>query len=171
MSKFKYYTVKNDYINALKEVDCNVTNGLQHNNTYKNNRPYIGVLFEINGIKYIAPLTSDKNQKLINKNINNITFHPIVDSYGNYLGSININNMIPVKNSNIEKVVFKDIKDKKYLSLIDKQLKLLNKDFDKIIKKSEKLYKIMTTENSAKIKFESYCLDFKKLENVCKNYK
>ena len=57
----------------------------------KNKRPYIGVLFEIEEKRYIAPLTSPKTKHLTMKN--SLDFFKINE--GKY-GAINLNNMFPV---------------------------------------------------------------------------
>ena len=47
----KFFTVEDSYIQYLKGFDTNVPNN------YSSTKPFIGVLFNINGLDYIAPLT------------------------------------------------------------------------------------------------------------------
>ncbi len=124
-------------------------------------------------MSYLAPLTSDKTNKtnkLINKEATDISVEKIIDNKGSYLGSVNLNNMIPTSEGNIEEIKFKDITDIKYASLLNKQLRVLNKEDnrDKIRRKAEKLHTILTTENSAKQNFEKHCLNLNALEVECK---
>ena len=58
----KLYEVDNNYIDYLKKFDNKV---LHHSNpSYNHTRKYLGILFNINEFKYIAPLSSPK-QKVI----------------------------------------------------------------------------------------------------------
>ena len=65
----------------------------------KSNRPLVGIVLNINGFSYYAPLTSPKLKHLTMKN--QIDFLKID---GGNLGAINLNNMIPVPNSALIKV-------------------------------------------------------------------
>ena len=60
------------------------------NRGVKNKRPYIGVLFEIDRKKYLAPLSSPKPKHLTMKN--SLDFVKI--NQGKF-GVINLNNMFP----------------------------------------------------------------------------
>ena len=51
----KIYTVDEQYIAALKAVQPRKVL-----DNYQGTRPYIGVLLEVNGTKFLAPLTSHK---------------------------------------------------------------------------------------------------------------
>ena len=72
-------------------------------------RPYIGVLFEIKGHKFYAPLTHPKEKYKTMKN--DVDFMRI---QGGSLGAINFNNMIPVHNSAIIPIIVSNVKDNKY---------------------------------------------------------
>ncbi len=50
----RFYIIDENYINFLKQSEPNVPNN------YNQKRPYIGVVLQINEIKYLAPLTSYK---------------------------------------------------------------------------------------------------------------
>ena len=58
----KFYYIKNSYIDFLRQYDSRIL--------YNKNeaRPYIGIVFEINGIKYYAPLASPKAKHMNMKN-------------------------------------------------------------------------------------------------------
>ena len=78
-------------------------------------RPFVGVLFEIDGFEYFAPLSSPKPK---HKNMKNtIDFFKIK---GGELGAINFNNMIPV---NIENYVLIDLNKETTLANEQKYLK------------------------------------------------
>ena len=107
--KLKFYTVTEEYMIYLKKYDEKVMD----NRGVKNKRPYIGVLFEIDRKKYLAPLSSPKPKHLTMKN--SLDFVKI--NQGKF-GVINLNNMFPVieeviieKNINLEE-------DNKYKELL-----------------------------------------------------
>ena len=81
----RIYIVKEDYINYLKKFDDNIRDNKNES------RPYIGILLEVNGMNYIAPLASPKEKHKSMKN--NIDFFKLENGD---LGVINLNNMIPV---------------------------------------------------------------------------
>lgn len=94
----------------------------------KQNRPYIGVLFTVEGKEYIAPLGSPKPKHLTMKN--NIDFIKIDNGK---LGVINLNNMIPVNFNVIKKIPIDEIQNQKYRTLLDNQHNWIksNQDYDK----------------------------------------
>ena len=81
----KFYNIKDEYINYLKKYDAKVADNK------KGKRPYVGVVLEIDGIKYYTPFTSPKEKHRKMKNTKD--FRKI--NQGIY-GAINFNNMIPV---------------------------------------------------------------------------
>ena len=84
----KFYNIKDEYINYLKKYDAKVADNK------KGKRPYVGVVLEIDGIKYYTPFTSPKEKHRKMKNTKD--FRKI--NQGIY-GAINFNNMIPVVES------------------------------------------------------------------------
>lgn len=52
----KFYIVSDRYISYLKTIDGKVPDN------YNGSRPFIGVVIEVNGVSYIAPLSSPKPQ-------------------------------------------------------------------------------------------------------------
>lgn len=109
------------YCDYLRKFDEKV----MYNSGDKENRPFIGVLFNVNEIEYFAPLSSPKEKH--KKMKNTIDFWKIDN--GN-LGAINFNNMIPVtkkqyKLVNLNKKA-KSFDELKYLLLLQNQLKWLN---------------------------------------------
>ena len=84
----KFYNIKDEYINYLKKYDAKVVDNK------KGKRPYVGVVLEIDGIKYYTPFTSPKEKHRKMKNTKD--FRKI--NQGIY-GAINFNNMIPVVES------------------------------------------------------------------------
>ena len=131
------YKVDEQYNRKLYELDCKVLDV----SDWKARRPFVGILIEVNDIKYVAPLSSPKKKHLSMKNT--IDFYKIDKGK---LGVINFNNMIPVRDKYIIKVnpfemnIFNE-EDKKYIKLLNKQLTWINKtkNVDIIIKKATKI--------------------------------
>lgn len=154
--KLKFYIVTEEYMIYLKKYDEKVMD----NRGVKNKRPYIGVLFEIDRKKYLAPLSSPKPKHLTMKN--SLDFVKI--NQGKF-GVINLNNMFPVveeviieKNINLEE-------DNKYKELLVNQLDWCNKmeNRDNIYRKVEKLYKEILNKKEQS-RFWNRCCDFSLLE-------
>ena len=154
--KLKFYTVTEEYMIYLKKYDEKVMD----NRGIKNKRPYIGVLFEIDRKKYLAPLSSPKPKHLTMKN--SLDFVKI--NQGEF-GVINLNNMFPVveeviteKNINLEK-------DNKYKELLVNQLDWCNKmeNRDNIYRKAEKLYNEILNRREQS-RFWNRCCNFSLLE-------
>ena len=154
--KLKFYTVTEEYMIYLKKYDEKVMD----NRGVKNKRPYIGVLFEIDRKKYLAPLSSPKPKHLTMKN--SLDFVKI--NQGKF-GVINLNNMFPVieeviieKNINLEE-------DNKYKELLVNQLNWCNKmeNRDNIYRKTEKLYKEILNKKEQS-RFWNRCCNFSLLE-------
>lgn len=133
----------------------------------KKNRIWIGVLLEINNIKYFAPLSSPKEKHM--KMNEQIDFMKI-DS--GKLGVINFNNMIPIRGeSNYIKVVFKN-EDEKYKYLLQNQYNWIKNNKTVIFQKAEVLYTMIEKLilKKKRTKFQNTllkrCVNFKKLEKI-----
>lgn len=160
--KLKFYTVTKEYMLYLKKYDEKIMD----NTGIKNKRPYIGILFEMEGKKYLAPLTSPKPKHLIMKN----TLDFIKIDQGK-LGAINLNNMFPVTE---EVIIIKNInleEDDKYKELLINQLDWCNKkeNTDNICKKAEKLYNEILNKKEQS-KFWNRCCNFSLLEEKVFEY-
>ncbi len=160
--KLKFYIVTEEYMTYLKKYDEKIMD----NAGIKNKRPYIGILFEINEKKYLAPLSSPKPKHLTMKN--SLDFVKIEEGV---LGVINLNNMFPVteevimvKNINLEN-------DLKYKELLKNQLIWCNKldNKEKIYKKAGKLYNEILNKQE-KSRFWNRCCNFIFLEEKALEY-
>lgn len=166
----KIFEVDENYINFLKRYDNKVLN--YFGEEYITTRKYIGILLEIDGLKYIAPLSSP-NKKTdytpegeIRKSITPII--RIVEK-NQLLGTIKLSNMIPVFDDKVIK--YYDIKsesDLKYKKLILSELEFIYKNKELILKNSKNLYKQKIKEMN--IGYIKNCVNFKLLEEVAKKY-
>lgn len=63
-NKLKLYRVTNHYLNFLREIEPKIP----MNKDNGKDRPFVGIVLSVNGIKYIAPLSSKLGKaKLISK--------------------------------------------------------------------------------------------------------
>ena len=108
-------------------------------------------------------------EKLSKNKKNDVDFSRIFDG-DKLIGVLNFNNMIPVDERVITKIDLKINKnDSKqeiyYKTLCTKELDWCQKNQDIIIKKANKLYKLVQKENVSKT-LKKRCNDFKKLEKI-----
>ncbi|MEF2615497.1 type III toxin-antitoxin system ToxN/AbiQ family toxin [Faecalibacillus faecis] len=168
----KWYAIKKDYIEYLKRWDSKVPNA-DYGNRMK---CFIGVVLEINGFNYFAPLTSYKPK--FDSMKNDVDFYKIVNTETNKVyGAIDINNMIPVPEKLYTELAFenlnefrdfKNIRDKKqYWKLLSKEIELINED--DLSAYAEKLYKIVTKTPHGHL--AKRCCNFKLLEEKCSLFK
>jgi len=134
----KFYTLSIDYAEFLKKFDSKVPNltGVD----YKNPKPFVGVVLEIDGHKYLAPMTSPKSwhDDIKNSNVNYFKIHENGDPT-NYLGMINFKFMIPIIESEICLIDLDGISSEKYKNLLYNQLQFIRSSEDKIKKRSRLL--------------------------------
>ena len=158
----KFYNIKDEYINYLKKYDAKVADNK------KGKRPYVGVVLEIDGIKYYTPFTSPKEKHRKMKNTKD--FRKI--NQGIY-GAINFNNMIPLYKDNYDVITLNKHNlskgRKEYQTLLKKQLLWLNKNSDIVRKKSIILYNAYISGALYKNIYER-CCNFPLLEVKCDEY-
>lgn len=159
----KIYYINESYIDYLRNYDSKVPEN--KNST----RPYIGVVLEINEMKYYAPLTSPKPKHKTLKN--SVDFRKID---GGKYGAINFNNMIPVKDDAVQLVDISSIADIQYKNLLTHQIIQLRKDRKNILNTAFKLYNLLTKDDSALTDYErrvkSRCCNILLLESVCNDF-
>ena len=158
--KYKIFicSLTSKYIDFLRKFDSRV----RENNEGK--RKYIGVLFNIGAKKYYAPLSSPKPKyfRIHDKTLD------IVKIDGGKLGVINLNNMIPVPDSEVNIIDIEKIPDEKYKNLLRKQADFITSHEKLIIKKAERLYKIVNSGKQPE--FNKRCCNYKLLELKCIEY-
>lgn len=166
IDKEKFIIVQVDfhYCDYLRQYDDRVP----YNSGTKRNRPFIGVLFKVNGLEYFTPLSSPKGKHKMMRNA--VDFVKIDNGT---LGAINFNNMIPVNKESYNKINIlyegNDDKEIKYYHLLYMQLLWLNKNSDKVKYKAEKLYNNYIL-NKLPLNVEKRCCNFLLLEKKCQAY-
>lgn len=160
----RFYHITDGYIDFLRSFDEKVALNK------KETRPYVGVVLELEGIKYYAPFTSPKtkHQKMKNgkdfRKINN----------GRY-GAINFNNMIPVLDSEVILIDIENLPDQKYKRLLQNQYKSIKADIQGIQRTAERLRKLVLMDDDKLSNYDriikSRCCNLSLLEEVFKKYK
>lgn len=170
-NKLKWYVADKEYVKYLRKFDKKVEN-IDYNTKLK---PYIGILITINEFNYYVPISSAKEKHYKIKE--GMDFIKIVQN-DKIIGVLNLNNMIPILDNNVEVLKYKDIeeyrefvndKEKKlYISFLSFELDLINEKMEKIKKNAMKLYneKINNPESNV----SKRCCDFKLLEEKSKLY-
>lgn len=128
----KFYHIKEDFITYLRQFDTKVAEN--KNQT----RPYVGIVLEVNSVKYYAPFSSPKPKH--KKMKNGKDFRKI--NNGLY-GAINFNNMIPVLDSALIEIDIANIADVKYRRLLQNQYNSIKADEKGILKTAENLRKLI----------------------------
>ena len=156
---YKLYEVDDNFIQDLRQnVDSHVFSNINPN--YNHTRKYLGVVLDINGYSYYAPLSSPKESDYIiirgHKVIRN-SILPIIrmvetDSNGerHLLGTIKLSNMIPIPK---DKIVLYDLdneQDQEYKNLVLKEKRFINRNEELILSYAEALYKEKTDGTSGK---------------------
>lgn len=105
---------------------------------------------QINGMNYYVSVSSfDKKQEA------NILIRVPGDKK-EVKGSLRFNYMVPVPDECIEKLVIKDIKDEKYRMLLNKEHQFCMDNAERIQKKANKIYEMVTT-NRKQILTDNSC--------------
>lgn len=133
----KFYHIKDDFITFLRQYDTKVPENKNQS------RPYIGVVLEINSIKYYAPFSSPKPKH--NKMKNGKDFRKI--NNGVY-GAINFNNMIPVLDDALIEIDIAGIQDSKYRRLLQNQYNFIRADENAILKTANLLRDLVFANES-----------------------
>ncbi len=163
-SKLNFYTIDPCYYEFLRSFESR----LMLAKDGKERRPFIGIVLNVNGVKYCAPLSSPKQKHLTMKN--SLDFHKIEN--GIY-GAINFNNMFPVYDDVLRKIETQKFslqtkEDFQYKNLLDNQLTWCNLNREIILKKAEKLYRQLKISQNASL--VARCCDFCLLEQKMKEY-
>ncbi|MBQ3559648.1 MAG: type III toxin-antitoxin system ToxN/AbiQ family toxin [Agathobacter sp.] len=128
----------------------------------KERRKYIGIVLEINGMKYFAPLSSYKDK---HKKMRETVDFIMIKKYA----VINLNNMIPVPADQIIELDINKEKDLNYRYLLQAESREVNRQKSRIRKNAEIVYshKLHNGNMTALAKRTN---DFVLLEKLCKKF-
>lgn len=114
------------------------------------NKFAFGAVMQINGMNYYVSVSSfDKKQEA------NILIR-IPGDKKEVKGSLRFNYMVPVPKECIEKIIIKDIEDAKYRLLLHKEYQFCIDNADRIQKKANKIYE-MVTMNRKQVLTDNSC--------------
>ncbi|MGN1113390.1 MAG: type III toxin-antitoxin system ToxN/AbiQ family toxin [Acutalibacteraceae bacterium] len=176
--RFSLYKIDMKYVRNLSKADDNVMSVSPQIN--KAQRPFVGILILLNKRSYCIPLSSPK-PKFKNRK-NSVDFvkitHPTeINENGapKIIGGLNINNMIPVDISLLQKIdlhICKNdsVKEREYKELMKGQLSFCQANQQTILKRANSLYDLVTKYPDDNRKLTSRCCNFKKLEKVLDSY-
>jgi len=138
----------------------------------KETRPFVGIVVICDEKQYCIPLSSPKAKHKSMKN--DVDFHRVLDSKGKLIGVLDFNNMIPVREDVLQKVIIRigphDSEEiKRYKNLMIDQLNFCQHNQDIIIAKANKLYKFVDKRNTSR-QLKQRCLKWSRLEAVLSRY-
>ena len=138
----KFYNIADEYINFLRTFDSKVSENKQES------RPYIGVVIEIEEMKYYAPFTSPKAKHRKMKN---------GKDFRKIQGALKL---IDIDNES----------DQKYRRLLQNQYRAIRADSEEIIKTAARLRKLVMTGDENLTTFDKRikerCCNLKIIEQV-----
>ncbi|MFC0308515.1 type III toxin-antitoxin system ToxN/AbiQ family toxin [Gallibacterium trehalosifermentans] len=154
--KLRLYRVTDRYLNFLRKVEpkipMNKCNGKE--------RPFVGIVLSINGVKYIAPLSSKigKGQTDFKVKIRDEQKATIRFAY-----------MFPIVPTALVEIDYtEEFKlDFKYTALLINEDLYINQHKDRIHEIATKTYTNVITKRFG---FEKFCCDFTKLEKIYLDY-
>ena len=160
MDNLKLYEIKENYITYLAAYEPHLFRNKKQEQ--KKGRKYIGVVFQINGLDYFAPLSSFKDKhRLMNEGLDLIK----VKDYA----VINLNNMFPVPLSETRYVDIRSEKDPHYRAPLLAEYRFIKSIQEKIRKNAQNVYKIKRRDGDQSA-LAKRCNDFLLLEKACKEY-
>ncbi len=154
------YKIEPAYLKYMHRLDYRVS-------VKYNNRPFVGIITMVNGIRYVLPLTSqttqERKQNGKKKRAAIITTF-VKDSKGVEIANILHNNMFPVKEGTYKALEIDALKD----TYESNEIRYIRKNKEKIIAKAKKVYENRVNQsNSFLIKT---CCDFEKLESYYEDF-
>lgn len=142
MSNLKFYTVSTAYLDHLQAVEPKVY--YSKGDAYINAKPYVGIVLEVAGHKFIAPLTSYKPKQdgIKSSSLAAFKLHERGNP-NNKLGMISLNNMIPILDTEINPL---DVNAQKggYQRMLYKQFEFIKANSDEIKDRAAKLHHQVT---------------------------
>ncbi len=159
-----FYRINEEYNKFLQRYEKEkrgVTKVLNIRYTDRNKFAF-GAVMQVNGMNYYVSVSSfDKKQEA------NILIRVPGDEK-EVKGSLRFNYMVPVPDECIEKLVIKDVPDEKYRLLLNKEYQFCMNNAERIQKKANKIYEMVTT-NRKQILTDNSCA-FHILEDGCRKY-
>lgn len=154
--KLKLYRVTDHYLDFLREVEPKIPINKDNGKA----RPFVGIVISINGVKYIAPLSSQKGKSQSDFK---------VKIAGEHKATIRCAYMFPIANNALIEIDYtEEFKlDFKYTALLINEDLYINQHKERVHEIATKTY---TNTITKRFGFDKFCCDFTKLEERCKSY-
>ena len=168
--KLQLYSMDMKYVRNLHDADDRVQSVSPQ--IHKSNRPFVGIVVVCESHMYCIPLDHPKEKHYKIKNDVDFTRIFVGDRL---IGVLNFNNMIPVDETVVKKLDVKvsnrdNESQKAYKKLCVKELDWIQKNQEAIVKKANKLYRMITSDKANDL-LKRRCVDFKKLEVILERWK
>ena len=161
MADLEIYEIDSAYIEYLAGFEEHLFRNKKITQNFS--RKYIGIILEINGFEYFAPLSSFKpKHKRLCETVDFIKI-------GIY-AVINLNNMFPASLTLCKSVKIENIKNEHYRDLVRAEYRIIKQKTEQIINNAKDVYTHKMI-NDGKSKLSQRCNDFKLLEQKCNEYK
>lgn len=169
-----FHIVSDKYIEYLQKSEPHVMSNKEGTRTY--HRKYLGILTELNGFHYFIPLSSPKekdyNKQGVIKTDSTITIY--IRNKEKLYGTLRLNSMIPVPDSELIKYDLNDEGDLRYKMLVLNELYFVRANAQRIETAAKVLYEQKIAQLNGEIA-ENHnlhlTLDFKHLEELYTGYK
>jgi len=150
----KLVSIDDRYIEKLRELFPSIMDNKRYHITHT--RKYLGVLLVVNGLNYYAPLSSPKprdyNSDGTIKKDNMFSLHMTKNEDGKQtlLGTIKLNNMIPVPMNYVNTFAIETEGDEKYRDVLNDEFMWINKNQEHILKSATHIYNFKINEGKNK---------------------
>ena len=161
MDNLKIYEVNSKYVEYLSAFAPHLF--LNKQAGQRNERKYIGIVLQVNGLDYFAPLSSFKEKHHRMKE--SLDFIKIKD-----YAVINLNNMFPVPPNECRYVNIQAETDFKYRDLLRAEYRYIKMIQEKIRKNANTVYHLRLREGNTTA-LGKRCNDFSLLEKMCREYR
>lgn len=161
MKDLQIYEIDSAYIKYLTTFEEHLFRNKKITQDFS--RKYVGIILEINGFKYFAPLSSFKpKHKRLCETVDFIKI-------GIY-AVLNLNNMFPAPMNLCKNVSIENIQNEHYRNLIRAEYRIIKQKTELITENAKSVYERKMI-NDGKSKLSQRCNDFKLLEQKCREYK
>ncbi len=157
----RLYEIDNRYIAYLLPHAPHMFHSRQPHQA--NERKYIGIVLEINGMKYFAALSSFKpKHEKMKESLDMLKI-------GDY-AVLNLNLMFPVPDGLFHYVDISRVADPHYRALLQAEYRIIKRIQDRIFKNAATIYRHRITNGDA-TPLGKRCNDFPALEQLCRLYR
>ena len=155
-----FYEINSKYIDYLSAIEPHFFHNKRSGQ--QNERKYIGIILQVNGMNYFAPLSSFKpKHKKMDKGVDFIKIK-------NY-AVLNINNMFPVPKGLYTYIDIQKVKNAQYRALLQAEYRIIKKMRNRILKNANLVYH-HRLEKGSSTPLGKRCHEFQNLEKACRNY-